>query len=51
MRATVHGGFHPARHRDCAHMTTFTKQVNDGPVICIFPNAALLDFLEVAGFP
>jgi hypothetical protein len=29
----IHGSLYPAGHWDCAHMTTFTKQVNDRPVI------------------
>jgi hypothetical protein len=28
----IHGSLSPPRHRNCAHMTTFTEQVNDGPV-------------------
>jgi hypothetical protein len=29
----IHGSLYPVGHRDRAHMTTFTEQVNDGPVI------------------
>ena len=29
----IQGGLYPVGHRDRAHMTTLTKQIDDGPVI------------------
>ena len=38
----IHGGLYPVGHRDRAHMTALTEQVNDGPVIVSPPEVRQL---------